>query len=137
MCDYSLQAVASRPARVGEKLKTHRFSSGTTGFTSLDPADPIVAVCCLPGTELAFDQMIEKDSDSFVNSVSLHSRTAIFRQVNKDHERMHHDALEISDGSVHLLHHVKIGLTATVLQLPAAPKSEAEKEEQRRVEYSG
>ena len=54
MCDYSLHAVASRPAKVGEMLITASFSGGTRGFAA--KGEPNVAVCLLPGTELAFDQ---------------------------------------------------------------------------------
>ncbi len=50
MCDYSLHNVKTRPAKVGDKLVTRRFSTGTTGFAS--PEDVDVAVCLLPGTEL-------------------------------------------------------------------------------------
>jgi hypothetical protein len=46
MCDYSLQDVQTRPAKVGDKLFTRRFSSGTTGFAA--PDDINVAVCLLP-----------------------------------------------------------------------------------------
>jgi hypothetical protein len=52
MCDYSLQTVQSRPAKVGEKLRTQRFITGTSGFAA--PEDASTAVCVLPGTELAF-----------------------------------------------------------------------------------
>ena len=52
MCDYSLQTVRSRPAKVGEKLTTHQFNTCTTGFAA--PEDIDTAVCVLPGTELAF-----------------------------------------------------------------------------------
>ena len=31
MCDYSLQHVKSRPAKVGDKLTTHHFNTGTEG----------------------------------------------------------------------------------------------------------
>jgi hypothetical protein len=51
MCDYSLYSVNSRPAKVGEKLSTRDFGTGTRGFAAADAA---VAVCVLPGTELAF-----------------------------------------------------------------------------------
>ncbi len=55
MCDYSLHAIASRPARVGEALvSTHFRGSATIGFAS--PAEKTVAVCLLPGTELAFER---------------------------------------------------------------------------------
>ena len=54
MCDYSLHYVASRPARVGDKLVSTSFPQTTTrGFASVD--DRNVAVCLLPGTELAFE----------------------------------------------------------------------------------
>ena len=56
MCDYSLMQVLSRPAKNGEKLITRNFGTGTRGFSS--PDDPKIAVCVLPGTELAFGQSI-------------------------------------------------------------------------------
>jgi len=52
MCDYSLHNVKSRPAKVGDKLTTHHFNTGTRGFAA--PEDANTAVCVLPGTELAF-----------------------------------------------------------------------------------
>ena len=36
MCDYSLEQVASRPARVGDKLVSTRFPTGTGGFATID-----------------------------------------------------------------------------------------------------
>ena len=55
MCDYSLQHVASRPARVGDKLVSASFlNSSTRGFAAV--GEPNVAVCLLPGTELAFEE---------------------------------------------------------------------------------
>ena len=52
MCDYSLELVESRPAKVGDKLVSMSFPHTITrGFASVD--DPNVAVCVLPGTELA------------------------------------------------------------------------------------
>jgi hypothetical protein len=44
MCDYSLQHVATRPAKVGDRLVSSRFvSSITRGFAAL--GEPNVAVC--------------------------------------------------------------------------------------------
>ena len=58
MCDYSLHQVVSRPARVGDKLVTTRFPNTITrGFASVD--EPQVAVCLLPGTELAFEKKVQ------------------------------------------------------------------------------
>jgi hypothetical protein len=57
MCDYSLHAVASRPAKVGEALITTTFrGTSTRGFAS--EGEPGVAVCLLPGTELAFNEEV-------------------------------------------------------------------------------
>jgi hypothetical protein len=33
MCDFSLHAVRSRPAKVGDRLTTRMFNAGTTGLT--------------------------------------------------------------------------------------------------------
>ena len=61
MCDYSLQYVASRPAKVGDKLVSTKFSNSITrGFTAV--GEPTVAVCLLPGTEVAFEKEVQFDS---------------------------------------------------------------------------
>jgi hypothetical protein len=52
MCDYSLQNVSSRPAKVGDRLTTRDFGSGTHGFCAAE--DARLAVCVMPGTELSF-----------------------------------------------------------------------------------
>ena len=52
--------------------------------------------------------------------------TAIFRQVNKDIARTHHDALEFPDGKMVLLNDFLEGQEATVLQLPAQPVTAVE-----------
>ena len=52
MCDYSLHNVRSRPAKVGDKLTTRDFGTGTRGFAASEDAN--MAVCVLPGTELSF-----------------------------------------------------------------------------------
>jgi hypothetical protein len=120
MCDYSLINVRSRPAQVGDKLVTYNFGTGTIGFAGIDGDE--CAVCLLPGTEIAF-------ADGAV---------ATFRQINKDQQYRHHDALEFAlDGKVKLLTSLIAGREATVLQLPAAPRTEQEAQEQRRLEQIG
>jgi hypothetical protein len=58
MCDYSLDLVASRPAKVGDKLVTTKFqNSMTRGFAAI--GEPNVAVCLLPGTEVAFEKEVQ------------------------------------------------------------------------------
>jgi hypothetical protein len=62
---------------------------------------------------------------------------AIFRQINKEQPRTHHDALEFPNGSVVLLTMLCDGQEATVLQVPAQPTTAAEEEVQKRVVYVG
>ncbi len=134
MCDYSLQAALSRPAVVGDKLTITDFGTGTRGFASAD--QPGVAVCCLPGSELAFDKPPQPIFGYGVPTENTH-QTAVFRQVNKNQPFVHHDSLEFPDGTTLMLTNVVPGVTATVLQLPAAPKTAEEAEEQRRAEFVG
>ena len=135
MCDYSLQYVKSRPAKVGEKLRTRHFNSGTIGFAA--PEDANTAVCVLPGTELAFASAARSNRFGWLtwNRITLPHTTAIFRQVNKDNPRTHHDALEFPDGKIVLLTNLLEGQEATVLQLPVQPVTVTEVKTQERVPH--
>ena len=138
MCDYSLECVQSRPAKVGEKLRIQRFSLGTRGFAS--PEDCTTAVCVLPGTELAFDTSVRCYGRAGLlgwKSRIVNHATAIFRQVNKDKPSTHHDALEFPDGQTVLLTGLLEGQEATVLQLPAQPVTAAEVKAQERAPHVG
>ena len=130
MCDYSLHHVASRPAVVGDRLVTTRFEHTTTrGFSA--PAEPNVAVCLLPGTEIAFDDNVEYDrifGRGILPSKKTGQRLARFRQINME-VSAHHDALEFPDGKIVLLTTLRLGQRATVLQLPATVKPEAVEEQ--------
>ena len=120
MCDYSLHLVSSRPAKVGDKLVSTSFPETTTrGFASVD--DRNVAVCLLPGTELAFENEVRCET-AFVLRSTLGHTVAKFQQVNKGRSDIHHDALEFPDGKIVLLTHLCKGQRATVLQLPARPR---------------
>ena len=137
MCDFSLQSVRSRPAKVGDKLVTRGFGTGTRGFA--DVSDRGMAVCLLPGTELAFDREVTCLPGGFLlwRGKTVNHRTAIFRQVNKAKLAAHHDALEFPDGRKMLLTLLREGQAATVLQLPAQPKTETEARLQERVNFVG
>ena len=137
MCDYSLQNVRSRQAKVDDKLTTRDFGTGTCGFAAAE--DATVAVCILPGTELAFSGAVTIRAAGFPfwRRRRISHTTAIFRQVNTHAARLHHDALEFPDGRMVLLTQLSPGQEATVLQLPAQPKTEAEVEAQKRVAYVG
>ena len=134
MCDYSLQSIRSRSAKVGDKLTTRDFGTGTHGFAAAE--DSAMAVCVLPGTELAFSSAVTVTEPRFVvgwKAETLRYATAIFRQVNKNEQRTHHDALEFPDGRIILLTQLCSGQEATVLQLPAQPMTLAEAEAQKRL----
>ena len=135
MCDYSLHSVKSRPAKVGDKLTTHHFGTGTRGFAASE--DVNVAVCVLPGTELSFAEEVKCLPTGLIawRDKVIDHKTAIFRQINKDKVAAHHDALEFSDGRIALLTTLCEGQQATVLQLPAEPKTAVDAQAQRRVAY--
>jgi hypothetical protein len=122
MCDYSLHNVASRPARVGDKLVTARFQNSLTrGFAALD--EPNVAVCLLPGTEVAFDRDVEREpAIRLFRRHNLRQKVARFRQINTNRVAVHHDALEFPDGQIAMVSELVEGQRATVLQLPAAAR---------------
>jgi len=137
MCDYSLHSVKSRPAKVGDKLTTRDFGTGTRGFAASENAT--VAVCVLPGTELSFADEVRCLSTGLLvwRDKVLNHKTAIFRRINKEKVAAHHDALEFPDGQIVFLTSLSEGQHATVLQLPAEPKTPVEAEVLQRVAYIG
>jgi len=123
---------------VGDKLISTSFrNSGTRGFAAV--GEPNVAVCLLPGTELAFEENLKCESAYGFSYKRLSHKVARFRQVNKDQPNVHHDALELPDGQIVLLTKLAGGQHATVLQMPVSPREitpEAEPQELAWV-YSG
>jgi hypothetical protein len=126
MCDYSLHLVASRPAKVGDKLQSTDFvRSITRGFSAAGESD--VAVCLLPGTELAFEDEVQYDrAFSLFGKARVEHKVARFRQVNMDDPHVHHDALEFPGGQIVMITRLIPGQRATVLQLPATARDRAE-----------
>ena len=131
MCDYSLHHVASRPARVSDKLVTMKLArSSTRAFAAIGErgaklvihdSAPEVAVCLLPGTELAFDDNVRYDRALRVfGKARVNHKVARFRQIDLDDPHVQHDALEFPDGQVLKVARLSAGQTATVLQLPVA-----------------
>ncbi len=119
------------PRALATNFEVSNFGTGTRGFSA--PGDPTTAVCVLPGTEIAFSSEVS----AYGASGPTPHKTAIFRQINKGHLHMHHDALELPDGQTLLLTFLCEGQEATVLQLPAKPSTEAEHREQKRAVYAG
>ena len=133
MCDYSLRLVASRPAKIGDKLVTTKFNNTLTGgFAGV--YEPTVAVCLLPGTEVAFEREVECENifKVFRSQKLIRQKVARFRQINLEEPNVHHDALEFPDGQVVKLTRLRAGQHATVLQLPASPRATNEAEQQKR-----
>ena len=138
MCDYSLHLVASRPAKVGDKLVTTEFNNSLTrGFAAV--GEPHVAVCLLPGTEVAFEREVECEHifKVFRGRKLIGKKVARFRQIKLEEPNAHHDALEFPDGQIVLLTRLCEGQHAAVLQLPAQPKTPAEADAQTRVAHVG
>ena len=133
MCDYSLHNVLTRPARVGDRLTTRDFGTGTRGFAASEDQD--LAVCLRPGTELSFAGEITFSRHGLFpwRAPAIQHKTAIFRHINQDRIAAHHDALELPDGQVVLLTLLHEGQQATVLQLPADAKAAVEIEPQKRI----
>ena len=115
MCDYSLHGVTSRPAKVGDNLVTTEFWNTTTrGFSP--PGEPRVAVCLLPGTEVAFETEVDCEHvfKVFRSQKLISEKVARFRQINIEEPNVHHDALEFPDGQVVKLTQLCEGQHATV-----------------------
>jgi len=116
MCDYSLHAVASRPAEVGEELVTTTFrGTSTRGFAS--ERDMGVAVSLLPGTELDFTEEVRYDN-RWIWTRTINSRVGKFGKIDPLVPERHHDAIEFADGSYVLVTQLVEGQRVTVLQLP-------------------
>jgi len=141
MCDYSLHHVASRPAKVGDKLVTTQFNNSITrGFAAVGETN--VAVCLLPGTEVAFEREIEFERgfglfSSWTREKRIGDKVARFRQLNVDKPNVHHDAVEFPNGDIVLVTRLSEGQHATVLQLPALPRSESDTEQPKHAAVVG
>lgn len=128
MCDYSLHNVATRAAKVDDKLVSTNFpNSLTRGFCAV--GEPNVAVCIPPGAELAFNSNVEHDAAlGLLQTKKLGENVARFRYVDNG-IYAHRDALEFPSGTIVLLTRLCEGQTATVLQLPAVPTGDSDAHE--------
>jgi hypothetical protein len=123
MFDSSLHAVASRPAKAGDRLVSTKFANSIArGFAAI--GEPTIAVCLLPGTELAFEQ--EVNSNHFLGRLvprsrfgKLGTKVARFCHLNEAQPHVHYDALEFPNGLIMRVTRLRTGQRARVLQLPA------------------
>ena len=137
MCDYSLEAVKSRKAAVGDRLTIKKFGHGTSGF--MEAGSNVIepdAVCLLPGTELAFDAPVKviahyvtattPNANGGFNAAysgpkEIEHKVARFAKIDENQAFRHHDGLEFPDRlgvAPVLLTNLEEGQTATVLQMP-------------------
>jgi hypothetical protein len=120
MCDYSLSAVASRPAKVGETLVSTYFR-GTPSHGFAVPHEESVAVCLLPGTELVFERNVKYRGGWFRSKTAGYS-VAKFCKIDPEIPHKHHDGLEFPDGSTVLVQSLVQGQRVRVLQMPITNK---------------
>ena len=83
---------------------------------------PEVAVCLLPGTELAFDENVQYDRafKPFWARLEWITRSRASGRSMRKIRYVQHDALEFPNGQVLKIAQLVAGQTATVLQLPVA-----------------
>jgi len=106
----------------------------TRGFAAI--GEPGVAVCLLPGTEVAFEKEVQYERFFVLvpgmKHGNLGKKVAQFRQINVGRPMVHHDALEFPDGETVLLTRLCEGQHVTVLQLPASERPVNAAEGQKR-----
>ncbi len=108
MCDYSLEAYRSRPARADEKYVTHRFYSGSIGFVS--PGDCTTAVCLPADAELRLENIpAEVQTQHGVGP----AETVTFVRLDQGGYR---DAIKFGNGAVLTLQCLGIGVTAAIAE---------------------
>jgi hypothetical protein len=123
MCDYSLHTVVFRPAKVGETLVTTSFyGTSTRGFAA--KREPNVAVCLLPGTELAFERDV-RYSRNWLSNRRTGFSVARFCTLEPGASHQLHDALSFPDGKTILVNLLSEGQYALVLQLPVIPREQS------------
>ena len=126
MCDYSLEHVASRAARVRRFVGDdpihecdHARLRGSRGARCRGLHSSGLGPLALRERDVEYDHPF-----GFFPGRKLCERVARFRQINIDDPFKHHDALEFASGHVVLLTRLCEGQRATVLQLPALGASE-------------
>lgn len=123
MCDYSLEAYSSRPARELERYVTTRFPSGCIGLVC--PGDPRTAVCLPYGARLLLDGAPKTMQASL--SVDSVAEASFVRLRNGGPYK---DGLRLQDGRSFALQDLGLGVGATVLRLVDRPAAEGQRIEE-------
>src|SRR5260370_23764292 len=82
---------------MGERLIS-TTSRGTSTRVFATESEPAVAVCMLPGTELAFAGDV-KYNNGWIWTRATNFRVGKFGAIDPDVPHRHHDAIEFPDGS--------------------------------------
>jgi hypothetical protein len=104
MCDYSLEAYRSRPARLGEKYETHLFESHSIGFVA--PGDSSTAVCMECDMKLRLEGIPERVQRT--KRVSVNEDVTFTRIENG----FHHDGVRFGNGAEVTLQELGLGVKA-------------------------
>lgn len=107
MCDYSLEAYQSRPARVGEQYVTHRFASHGVGFIA--PGDPQTAICMSCDSKLQLEEIPQ----------GVQTRLGVTAQETVTFTRLDngpfHDGVLFANGATIALHYLGPGVKGALL----------------------
>jgi hypothetical protein len=120
MCDYSLEAYRSRPAREGEPYMTHRFPSGAVGFIA--PGDSATAICMAYDTKLTLEGI-----PSTVQSAAgvQASEPVTFSRLEN---QLFQDGVRFENGTLISLQQLGVGVRACVVDALLAPIRQRERE---------
>jgi len=118
MCDYSLEAYRTRPAREGERYVTTRFASGSIGLAA--PGDVMTPVC------------VACDSALHIEDIPPHVQTRLGVNAAEDATLVHldqgswRDGVRFANGATIALQQLGsgVGVTVTALLENAGRRSE-------------
>ena len=109
MCDYSLEAYRTRPAREGERYVTTRFASGSIGLAA--PGDATIPVCVPCDTALRLEgipaeMQARHDLHAVEDAILVHLDRGAWR-----------DGVRFQNGATMSLQLLPIGIGVTVTGL--------------------
>jgi hypothetical protein len=110
LCDYSLEAYASRPAEAGEDLKLGYFASGSKGFVAASDDKVECAVCLSEGTIIRLTTLDLAGNDAATDDVTFFHKEGIGAYRHKD-------SVRYADGREELLQNLATGSRATIIMI--------------------
>ena len=115
MCDYSLEAYRSRPARPGERYETHLFKTHSIGFIA--PGDASTAVCMAYDTQLRLEGIPEVVQRRLCVSSD---ENATFTRLE---DKLHHDGVRFANGAQVTLQQLGPGVKGYIREALLSPVS--------------